>query len=528
MFKAHGGIVIAGKVGYTVACVVAAAVMFVSGWAHYIQGGVSGIARSNVLPPGPQTGAMNILLMGLESRTDYNGNTLSADLLAAMHAGSVYGVEHLGVGGQDTNTLILIHVFAGGQRAVGISIPRDDWVTFPKPYYGQSQGKIDQAYGLAWSQSLNETFGSKTLSHDQRYFLANEAGQAATIATVKQVTGQRIDHFAEVNLAGFFALAQVFHGINVCVKSWDGGKNLHDFNSGFNQKHAGYLHLIPAQALAFVRERDNLPQGDIDRTHRQQAVIDYVIWKLEHDGVLSDLGQLTTLLNVAKQYVITDSGWDITRFAGEMHALTGRNMTFATSPTITTDGHVGTQIVNLIDLTAVRQQARQLFSAPPSTGGKKHAFKPKPGKKAAPIPAPSTVTVDVYNGGSTPLLASHVSQALVAAGYKGGAVGEPSAQSQTVQSATQIFYGAGAGANATKLAHDFGATATPLSSLTAGHVEVLLGTTSTVVPAALAPAGSSASGTPGATSSATPSGGGAGSDTVTVKAHARYGIPCVY
>ncbi len=54
-----------------------------------------------------------------------------------------------------------------------------------------------------------------------------------------------IDHFAEVNLAGFYELAQAFGGIEACVKSWNGGQNLHDANSGFNQPHAGYLHLAP-------------------------------------------------------------------------------------------------------------------------------------------------------------------------------------------------------------------------------------------------------------------------------------------
>ena len=81
-----------------------------------------------------------------------------------MHAGSVYGVNNLGVGGQDTNTLILIHIFAGGQKAAGISIPRDDWVTYPQPYDGQSAGKIDQAYGLAYAQSLIETASFHVLS----------------------------------------------------------------------------------------------------------------------------------------------------------------------------------------------------------------------------------------------------------------------------------------------------------------------------------------------------------------------------
>ena len=130
----------------------AAVVLMVSGFAYYVRGQVASIGGSDVISGGPQTGAMNILLMGLESRTDYDGNILPADLLAALHAGSVQGVAN-GVGGQDTNTLILIHIFAGGQKAVGFSIPRDDWVSFPKAYDGQSQGKIDQAYGLAWAQS---------------------------------------------------------------------------------------------------------------------------------------------------------------------------------------------------------------------------------------------------------------------------------------------------------------------------------------------------------------------------------------
>src|SRR5262249_48924930 len=150
------------------------------------QGIGGGIGISN----GASVGAMNILLMGLESRTDYQGHTLSAGLLAAMHAGSVNGVNNQGVGGQATHTLILLHLFARGEKAVGFSIPRDDWVTYPEKYDGQSQGKIDQAYGLAYAQSLGETFNSG-MSSDDRYLKANQAGQAAAIATVSAVTGQK-------------------------------------------------------------------------------------------------------------------------------------------------------------------------------------------------------------------------------------------------------------------------------------------------------------------------------------------------
>jgi LCP family protein required for cell wall assembly len=521
VFGTHGGAVIAGKIGYAVSCVIAAAVLLVAGYAYHVESQLGGIESSNALSGGPQTGEMNILLMGLESRTDYNGNILSPGLLAAMHAGSVYGVRNLGVGGQATNTLILIHIFAGGKKAVGISIPRDDWITFPKAYDGQSAGKIDQAYGLAWAQSLGET-ASSSIGHDQRYQQANEAGQAAAIASVQEVTGQHVDHFAEVNLAGFYALAQAFKGVEVCVKPWNGGQNLHDANSGFNQKHAGYMYLSPPQALAFVRERDNLPNGDLDRTHRQQAVIDYVIWKLEHQGVLTDLGQLNSLLDVAKQYVITDADWDLPLFATEMHALTGKNFSFQTAK-IAGYQTINGQAANAIDIPTVQRQVRQAFTGPaPSSGGTQGTA-----KNTAPVPPTSTVTVDVYNGSGASGLAGGVSQALVSKGYKGGAVNNAAEQPHQVQPATQVFYNAAAAANAAKIAGYFGATASISTSLPAGHVEVLLGTSVTAMPVGLGSPGAAGAGAPKAT--ATSAGdNGAASGTVTVNSKTPYGTPCVY
>jgi LCP family protein required for cell wall assembly len=518
----HGGMAIVGKAGYAVGCMLAALVLVGSGFAYYVKSQVGDIGGSDAITGGPQTGAMNILLMGLESRTDYNGNILSPDLLAAMHAGSVQGVEN-GVGGQDTNTLILIHIFAGGQKAIGFSIPRDDWVTYPQAYDGQTQGKIDQAYGDAWAQSLSQTVNNSSMSHNQRYLVANEAGQAATIATVQQLTGVHIDHFAEVNLAGFYELAQSFGGAEVCVKSYNGGQNLHDANSGFNQPHAGYLFLSPPQVLAFVRERDNLPNGDIDRTHRQQAIIDYVIWKLEHEGVLGDLGQLTSLLNVAKKYVITDEGWQILDFASEMKSLTGKNLAFQTAPYITTNGHIDGQDVNLVNPAAIKQAVNNAFYPPP----------PAPTPAAAPAStstslSPAKTTVDVYNGGNTPGLAGQLSQALTSAGFKAGQVGNIPAQQST-----QVLYGTGAAASAAKIAGYFsGLTATASPSVAAGHVKVLLGTDATSVPPSIT-AGSASAGSASAATSSSASASPTSTDNsqsapLTVKNNSPYGIPCVY
>lgn len=522
------GSTIAGKVGYALACVVAAVVLVVSGYAYKVVSLAEGIGGGIAIGGAASTGAMNVLVMGLESRTDFQGRPLDHHMQVVLHSGST--------GGQATNTLILLHIFAGGQRAVGFSVPRDDWVTYPQQYDGQSQGKIDQAYGFAYTQSLSESLNSGK-SSDERYLEANQAGQAATLATVQAVTGQKIDHFAEVNLAGYYFLASAFGGVTVCVKPWTAGndQNLGDANSGwdavadgYNKAKGGnqYLHLSGAQALAYVRDRDSLPNGDLDRTHRQQAVLDYIIWKLEHGGILSDLGQLTALLGTAKHYLITDAHWNLLDFSTNMKALSGKNLQFYTAP-ITGFATIDGQSANQIDIPTIQAAIKKKFTAPAS--GAKSTSTAKSGTKAASIPPASSVTVDVYNGGTAPGLATGVSQALVAKGYKAGAVTNATAQSQTTASGTQVFYGSGASGNATKIANYFGASAKAPTSLPAGHVEVLIGSGATVVPSSLTPAATSPQNAPATSPSPSSAGdNGASGGAVTVGAQAKFGVPCVY
>jgi anionic cell wall polymer biosynthesis LytR-Cps2A-Psr (LCP) family protein len=573
------GKLIAGKVGYGVTCLFAVAVLVVSGYAYKVVGLVSSTGQGIAINGSPVVGAMNILVMGLESRTDYYGNTLPNSLLTAMHAGNASAVAAGHVGAQDTNTLILIHIFAGGQKAAGFSIPRDDLVNYPHAtYLGITRGKIDQAYDFAYNQSLGQTYGS-SMSHNERYLKANQAGQAFEIATVEAVTGVHVDHFAEVNLAGFYYLAQAFGGIEVCIKpapaqgGLPAGANLTDKdpltgtdNSGFdairydgyNVKKGGaqYLYLSAPQALAYVRSRDTLPGIDIGRTKRQQAVIDYVIYELKHRGVFGDLGLLNSLLGTASKYLITDSTFNSFDFAANMRALTGSHLSFTTLPIsgqvngMMLDGF--SQDVNLINVPDIQRIVKNAFYPQPATGNP--AAKAGGTKKATTAPAPSTVTVDVYNGNSGNSLATGLagkfSRALAALGYKAGAITNSSAQSQTVKPATQVFYGAGASANAVKIATEIGTTATALTSLPAGHVEVLIGSTVTQVPAGLtSPStstastqstgakimGAQASGASAATNSPTPSpsstagaDNGAAGGALTVAPNAPYGIPCVY
>jgi LCP family protein required for cell wall assembly len=409
MFGAHGGAAIAGKAGYALGCVAAALVLVASGFAYYVKSQVDSIGGSEVISSpvsSPSIAPMNILLMGLESRTYWSGQPLPKSLEDAMHIGTV--------GGDATNTLILIHIFAGGQKAAGFSIPRDDWVNMAGTGgYGGAQGKIDQAYGFALADKENQLAGSH-MSQDGIAWQGNEAGRLAEIQTVEALTGVHIDHFAELNLEGFYRLAQVFGGIEVCLND----RAYDPTYSGANIP-PGYHLLNAAQALAFVRQRHNLDNGDLDRTHRQQAVIDYVIWRLEHQGVFTDLGELSQLLTVAKQYLITDQSWNLLDFLSDMKTLTGKNVTFTTLP-ITGYETVDGQDANAVNTAYIKQVVHDTFYPPaPKPAREKTAAAPA-GARAPGGTATAPETVPASQPATAP--ASSPPKASDSNGRSGGAV----------------------------------------------------------------------------------------------------------
>jgi LCP family protein required for cell wall assembly len=484
----------AGKAGYALSCAAAALVLVVSGSSYFVVRDVSSIGSSHAISSGPSIGAQNILLMGLESRTDWNGNILPNNILRALHSGDRQQVES-GTGGNATNTLILIHIFAGGQKAVGFSIPRDDWVRFAGTVGPQQAGKVDQAYGVSmYYQQGKLRARHPGMSQDQLAFAGNEAGRKAAVATVEKLTGMHIDHFAEVNMDGFYELAKVFGGVNVCLNH-----AVRDPYSGANLR-AGYQHLNASQALAFVRQRHGLPNGDLDRTHRQQAFLDSVMYQLRTEGVLSDLTKVAALLSVAKRYVITDAGWNLLDFASQMRSLTSSGLTFHTLP-IKGYAVIGGQDANVVDPAYIKAIVRSAFYPKPRPKRVQH------GQTASTTRA---TTVDVLNGGQTTGLAGRVSAALAKDGYRAGAVANTS-----YRVTTAVRYGPGASANASKIAAMFGVTAAASATVAAGHVKILLGTSATMprVPA---------SGTSRRRAVTIPTTGPQGGAV-----HAKNGIPCV-
>jgi hypothetical protein len=245
----------------------------------------------------------------------------------------------------------------------------------------------------------------------------------------------------------------------------------------------------------------------LDRTHRQQAFLDSVMHQLRAEGVLNDLTKMNALLSVAKQYVVTDAGWNLLDFAGQMRALTSGNLLFRTLP-IQGYATIEGQDANEVDPASIKSIVHSAFYPAPQPLAAKQGAR----GRAARVQARRT-TVDVFNGGSTTGLAAHVSAALVSAGYRAGEVSDTS-----YRAATEVLYGAGASASASTIARLFGVNATASASVAAGHVKILLGASATVPTMSnvteVTPSGSRSAGS----SSSGPEGGAV---------HAKDGIPCV-
>jgi LCP family protein required for cell wall assembly len=275
--------------------------------------------------------------------------------------------------------MILIHIPANGKGAVAVSIPRDDYVAVT----GWGMQKIKEAYGLAkyTSETALLKAGVQNPIREQK---SRDAGRAATIATITALLGIPIDHFAEVNLVGFYDLATALGGIKVCLNH-----AVNDTQYSGAVFPAGIQTISGVQALQFVRQRHGLPNGDLDRTHRQQAFITGVITKFRSQGLFGDLGKLQSLLTVAKKDVVIDTGWDVLGFLPQAKALTGGHITFHTLPI---EGYAmrNSQSVNIIDIPTVRKFVHDLFyPAPKITASPKPGASAGGGSSRSPTPKPT-------------------------------------------------------------------------------------------------------------------------------------------
>lgn len=355
-----------------------------------------------------QDGATDILLVGIDSRTDAQGNPLSKEETEMLNAGDAEAAN--------TDTIILIRVPNDGSSATAVSLPRDTYVSTP-----DGNMKLNGVYGSAkvneeekLQQGRTDPPAKDQEKHDEE--VAKQAGREALIHTVADLTGITVDHYAEIGLLGFVLLTDAVGGVDVCLNAAVDD----EFSGAKFPKGRSTLH--GPQALSFVRQRHGLPRGDLDRITRQQAYMASLVNKVLSSSTLTDPSALNRINKAVQRSVVLDRGWDVMGLASQMQNLAGGNVTFETIPVTSIDGtgDYGESIVTVDQKQVHAFFDKLLGTESKGTGDDKDKIDPK-----APIEKyeAKDYKVNVFNASEITGLAAGVSEKLKEYGYKNGTVG---------------------------------------------------------------------------------------------------------
>ncbi|GJF07020.1 LCP family protein [Pseudonocardia sp. D17] len=451
----------------------------------------AGLTTTDVIFGGDDGQGLNILLVGIDSRTDAQGNPLPKAVTDALHSGADTGVLN-------SDTIILLHLPADGGAAVAFSIPRDSYVSIP----GYRKDKINAAYpatkALAAADLVKQRKSAKEVDTE-----SSAAGRSKLIETVQDLTGVHVDHYAEINLLGFYNLTQAVGGVDVCLKN-----PVSDELSGANFP-AGPQTISGAAALSFVRQRHGLPEGDLSRIRRQQVFLAAMADKILSSGTLTNPSTLGALVDAAQKSLVIDSGWDLLGFARQASDIAAGHIEFMTIPTQGGQSNDRGDVV-LVDPGQVKKFVTDRTEATDDVASS--AATTPPAADDAPAVPPHTVTVDVGNASGRTGLAGQVADTLSAAGYVRGTVGNAPTAATTAVRYSSDSAEAGARAVAAKLG---GLPVVKAADAPAGRVQVVLGTD-----------GAGPGGTGGATSSPGTTPGAAPGDAAAPAVNAG-GVPCI-
>ncbi|QLJ06558.1 LCP family protein [Streptomyces sp. NEAU-sy36] len=247
-------------------------------------------------PEKVDNGSENILVLGSDTRAGGN--------------------RKLGGGTDDgsarSDTAMIVHVHAGHKKADVVSIPRDTLVD--RPECTDTKGT---AHPAATGVMFNEAYSA--------------GGAACAVKTVESLTGIRMDHYLEVDFAGFQRLIDDLGGVPVTTT-----RAIDDPQSHLDLQ-AGTHTLNGQQALGLVRTRHGVGDGsDLGRIQLQQAFVKALIGQVKNVGVFSDPKKLYDLADTATKSVTTDSDLgsvnSLIEFANGLKGVGTKDMTMVTMP----------------------------------------------------------------------------------------------------------------------------------------------------------------------------------------------------
>ncbi|MFI5677855.1 LCP family protein [Streptomyces cellulosae] len=254
----------------------------------------SGTASATPLP----TGSLNILVLGSDSRSGKKNQELGG--------GSSEGAR--------SDTAMVVHLDAGRTKATVVSIPRDTLVTRPScplPSGGST--------GVRYGEMFNSAY--------------SVGGSVCAVKTVEAITDVRMDHYIEIDFAGFAKLVDALGGVTVTTD-----EDIDDDDSHLKLK-AGTHHLDGTQALALARTRYGIgDSSDLGRIGLQQKLVKALLEQISSTNLLSEPTRLYSVADAVTGSLTTDTGLDslteLMRLGQSLRGLSADRVTTVTMPVV--------------------------------------------------------------------------------------------------------------------------------------------------------------------------------------------------
>ncbi|WP_256107088.1 LCP family protein [Streptomyces sp. ODS05-4] len=243
-------------------------------------------------PRGGDQGALNILVLGSDSRAGANG---------------AWGRDE---GGSRSDTAMILHLDAGRKAARIVSIPRDTLVRRP------------DAGACAAAPASRRIMFNAALS---------AGGPPCAVAAAEQLSGLRMDHFVEVDFRGFVSLVDALGGVDLTTR-----RAIRDPYSRLDLP-AGRHRLDGRQALALVRTRHGVGDGsDLGRINLQQAFLKALTRSVRDSGELDSPVGAYRIADIVTKSLTTDTALGSVRalknLADQVKGIDEKHLTALTLP----------------------------------------------------------------------------------------------------------------------------------------------------------------------------------------------------
>lgn len=250
--------------------------------------GISGL-------PTPEDG-LNVLVVGTDGR-----DAITREEKRRYRLG--------GVACNCTDSMMLVHVSARGERVSVVGLPRDSYAWLPEhrndrtgEFHPEHAAKINAAYA--------------------------EGGAELSARTVELMTGLRVDRVIQVDFRRFIDGVDSLGGVPVCTR-----KPLEDSVTALSLSEGSH-RLGGGQALQYVRSRHVDTAADLGRIRRQQRFVLALTQELRDrlGSNPSGIDRFVSILAPAQPEGRSMTAWEMVDLAYRLRGLEPSQIEFATVP----------------------------------------------------------------------------------------------------------------------------------------------------------------------------------------------------